>query len=75
MVIVSVPVDNIDVVMLATPLVSVAVPSDVEPFMNWTVPVGVPEPGLIGTTVAVSITGCPKTGELGVVERVAVVDA
>ena len=61
--------------MLATPLESVAVPSDVDPFMNWTVPVGVPAPGLTATTLAVIVTVCPKTGELGVEVTVAVVDA
>ena len=50
-------------------------PSVVEPSMNATVPVGVPVPGLTTTTSAVSVTACPKTGELGVVERVADVDA
>jgi hypothetical protein len=39
---------------VATPLVSVSVPSDVVPLKNWTVPVGVPVP--VGATVAVKAT-------------------
>ena len=50
-------------------------PSDVDPFMNWTVPVGVPVPGLTAITLAVIVTVCPKTGELGVDVTFAVVDA
>ena len=50
------------VVTLPTPLVSVAVPSEVVPLKNWMVPVGVPAPGLTACTVAVKVTDCPKTG-------------
>jgi hypothetical protein len=44
---------------LPTPLVRVAVPSDVVPLKNVTVPVGVPVSGLTGATVAVSVTSSP----------------
>ncbi len=44
------------VAMLPEPLVSVAVPSEVAPLKNWTVPVGVPAPGLTACTVAVRVT-------------------
>jgi hypothetical protein len=52
----------------ATPPAIVAVPSEVVPLKNWTVPVGVPE--VIAATVAVSVTSCPNTGALGVKETV-----
>ena len=42
-------------VKVATPSVSEAVPSAVVPAKNWTVPVGVPEPGLAAETVAVKV--------------------
>ena len=49
--IVSLPTGRLEVVTLATPFVMVPVPSDVDPLMNVTVPVGVPVPGLTTTTV------------------------
>jgi hypothetical protein len=72
---VSLPAGKLEVVILPAPLASVAVPSVVDPSMNATVPVGVPVPGLMTDTLAVSVTACPKAGELGVVERVADVEA
>ena len=48
--------------MLPTPPESVAVPSDVVPLKNWTVPVGVPAPGLTAETVAERVMVCPNTG-------------
>jgi hypothetical protein len=48
----------------ATPFVSVAVPSEVVPLKNCTVPVGVPV--VVDATVAVSVTFCPNTGAVGV---------
>jgi hypothetical protein len=57
---------------VATPFESVAVFSNVVPFMRATVPVGVPVAGLIGATVMVNVTGCPKTGELVEAETVVV---
>ena len=50
------------VAMLPVPLASVAMPSEVVPLKNWTVPVGVPAPGATACTVAARVTLCPKTG-------------
>ena len=50
---------------MATPPASVAVPSEVEPLKNLTLPVGVADPGLAALTVAVSVTLCPTTGDDG----------
>jgi hypothetical protein len=50
--------DNVEVVNVATPLLSVPVPSVVTPSRNVTVPVGVPPAPL---TVAVKVTDCPAT--------------
>jgi hypothetical protein len=64
------------VARVATPSVSVwGVPSEVVPLKNWTVPVGVPAPGLTGATVAVNVTLCPTTGEVGKTVTAAVVVA
>ena len=47
--------------MLVVPLLnSVPVPSEVVPLKNWTVPVGVPDPGLLAVTVAFSVTAHPR---------------
>lgn len=43
----------------------------VEPSLNVTVPAGVPRPGELATTVAVSVTDWPKTE--GLAEEVTVV--
>ena len=51
-----VPAGRVELVKLATPPVSVALPRAVIPFLNVTVPVGVPEEE---DTVAVKITACP----------------
>src|SRR5579864_148619 len=51
---VSAAVDNV-----ATPPLTDEVPRVVEPSVNVTVPVGVPE--LFEVTVTVNVTGCPKT--------------
>ena len=52
--------------MLTVPLLSnVPVPSEVVPLKNWTVPVGVPVPGLAAVTVAVSVTDAPEADGLG----------
>ena len=48
----------------AFPLLSVAVPNKVAPFLNVTVPVGVPVPGATAATVAVKVTDCPNTDGL-----------
>jgi hypothetical protein len=59
------PAGSEDVVIEATPPLSVPVPSEVAPAKNSTVPVGTPVAGLTGVTVAVSVTGCPRTGSAG----------
>ena len=51
------PTDRLEVASAARPPLSVAVPSDVVPLRNSTVPVGVPEPGLMADTVAVMNKG------------------
>jgi hypothetical protein len=53
-VILSDPFGNFEVVMLAIPPTSVLVPSPVDPFLNVTVPVGVPP--YWADTVAVNVT-------------------
>src|ERR1700675_1898483 len=59
-VVVSVDVQNADAVLVAAVGVQVtAVPSVVDPFLNWTVPVG-PTPLLFVVTVAVSVTLAPE---------------
>ncbi len=45
---------------VATPLLSVPVPIDAAPSKNVTSPVGLPAPGAIAATVAVSVTLWPK---------------
>ncbi len=44
-------------------------PSSVVPSKKLTVPVGVPEPGAVTDTVAVSVTGAPSTAGLGLAAR------
>ncbi len=61
--------------MLAVPLESVPVPIWVDPFMNVTVPVGVPPPGLTALTLALTVMLWPKTGAVGVKLTVVAVDA
>src|SRR5208283_5213389 len=55
---------RVDVVKLAVPPLSVAVPRVLEPSMNVAVPVGVPPPGETGLTVAVKVTAWPATDGL-----------
>jgi hypothetical protein len=50
---------------VATPPESVPSPNGVDPFTKWTVPVGVPVPGLTAATVAVKVTTWPRMGEAG----------
>jgi hypothetical protein len=60
------PTLSAEEVMLTVPFESsVPVPSEVVPFRNWTVPVGVPEPGLTAVTVAVIVTLAPEFDGLG----------
>lgn len=47
------------VAKVATPLLRVPEPSTVEPSLNVTVPVGMPEPGGAAATVAVNATCWP----------------
>ena len=56
--------DKVLVVKVATPPLSVPVPSVVEPSLNVTVPVGVPTPGDVAVTVAVKVTDWPNTDGL-----------
>jgi len=64
------------VVRLAWPLaLSVPVPSVLGPSRNVTVPAGVPVPGGLTTTVAVKVTACPTTAELGEAVTEVVVEA
>jgi len=56
------PAGRLDVVNVATPPLSAAVPSVVAPFLNVTVPVGTPAEEL---TVAVNVTDCPKADGFG----------
>ena len=53
------------VVRVAMPPLRVAVPRDVVPLKNATVPVGMPEPGLVAATVAVSVTLEPTVAGFG----------
>ena len=69
------PVERAAVVKEATPPDRVAVPSEVGPFRNSTVPVGVPAPGLTGVIVAVKVTFWLATGEVGKKVTAVVVDA
>lgn len=55
------PITREEVVRLALPLLSVAVPMLVLPSVNETVPLGVPVP-LAAATVAVRVTGPPRAG-------------
>jgi hypothetical protein len=50
---------------VVTPPLRFAVPSDVVPLKNSTVPVGVPVPGLTAATVAVNVTAVPAVTGLG----------
>ena len=70
---VSLPTGSADVLMLAVPPESVPVPRMVAPSLNVTVPVGVPEPGLLALTVAVNVTDWPTLEEGGAAVTVVVV--
>jgi hypothetical protein len=52
------PPAKVEVANVADPPLRAFVPSDVVPFLNVTLPVGVPE--VAGVTVAVNVTDCPK---------------
>jgi hypothetical protein len=58
------PTVKAEVVKLATPPLKVTVPIELPPSRKVTVPPGVPAPGDAAETVAVKVTGCPKTDGL-----------
>jgi len=68
-----VPTGNTDVTKDPDPLLSVAVPSTVEPKKPVTVPVGVPPPGDKGLTATLNVTFELKVEGLGVDEIMATV--
>src|SRR5437868_5682998 len=53
------PTLSVDIVNAALPPDSVCAPNSVIPSKKLTVPAGVPEPGDVGTTVAVKVTTVP----------------
>ncbi len=69
------PTGSAVVVKLPTPSARLAVPSWLVPLKKVMVPVGVPEPGLMGATVAVSVTASPISAGLRLDVRVVVVEA
>jgi len=70
------PTERAEVLNVVFPLLCrVPLPSVVDPSLNVTVPVGVPEPGAAAVTVAVNVTDCPKTDGLTDEVRGVVVEA
>ena len=68
------PAGNVDVLQGACPATSAtALQSVVAPSLNVTVPLGVPAPGPTAATVAVKVSGWPKTDGSGPVVRATVV--
>src|ERR1700682_5837237 len=68
------PTENRLVVSAAVPPVRLTVPSTVEePLTKLTVPVGVPAPGAFTVTIAVNVTGWPRTDGLLLELRLVVV--
>ena len=59
MVIECIPEVSEEVVKVAWPPLNVPLPRDVDPSRKFTVPVGVPEAGATGVTVAVRVTDWP----------------
>ena len=59
------PTASDDVLIDAVPLLTGAVPSDVAPSKNCTVPPGLPAPGGLTVTVAVSVTLAPNVDGFG----------
>ena len=57
---------------VAFPLLRATAPNTVAPFLNVTVPVGVPLPGATAATVAVNVTGWANTD--GLCEEITVVE-
>jgi len=60
-----VPASNVETEIWAIPPPTVAVPSDVVPSKNCTVPLRVTPPGYWGVRVAVKVTGLPNTEGFG----------
>jgi hypothetical protein len=54
-----------EVVNVAFPLTSAAVPSEVVPSFSVTVPMGVPPPGATAATVTLNVTVCPNVDGFG----------
>jgi hypothetical protein len=65
----SIPTGSVVVVRIAVLPLRLAVPTDVVPLKNCTVPVGVPAPGATTAMVAVSVTVWPEFAVEGVAER------
>jgi len=66
------PTARAEVENVALPLLSAPVPNTVAPFLNVTIPVGVPLPGATAATVAVNVTDWPNTD--GLCEEITVVE-
>jgi len=62
----------VEVENVAFPALIVPVPNTANPFLNVTVPVGVPPPGATAATVAVNVADCPNTD--GLCEEIKVVE-
>ena len=70
------PVESAEVVNVACPEpFSVPVPRVVEPSRKLTVPVGMPEPGELAVTVAVSVTDWPEITGLFELETAVAVES
>ena len=68
------PGNSVEIVSVATPLTSGAVPIVTAPSLKAMVPVGTPVAGATGLTVAVRVSGCPPADGFGAVVRLVVVD-
>ena len=68
------PIASDEVVNVAVPPKTLAVPKVAAPSRKVAVPVGVPEPGATGLTVAEKITDCPNTDGLAEETTEVVVD-
>jgi hypothetical protein len=66
------PTAKDDVEKVALPLMTVPVPNTVAPFLNVTVPVGVPLPGATAATGAVNVTDWSNTE--GLCDEITVVE-
>jgi hypothetical protein len=58
---------------MQVPVATLAEQLSPAPSLTVTVPVGVPAPGGVATTVKVTVTGCPTTTEVGLTEVIVVV--